>query len=496
MSTGDGRDGTIRSRMARGRLGGKLAGLTLPQQIMTIALWPFLEQVLSFIASSTALYLSSHMDNPPEVKQQIVAGMGAIGHVLFLGFVMQGAVGMGATAIVSRMTGARQFSEANYSACQAGVLGLMAGICSFLVMFCSTDFLVTSVFTMSPEAQGFAKRFMYIASFSAIFSGIVFAVNAALRGAGDTRFPFIMMLIADGLNIVISLILVNIFHLSIEGLAIGTISGFAISAVALCWILHRRHIRLKSSMNGLTLNEYADSQPNSYVPPLYLDRRSLKPDWGMIRRIIAIGMPQAIEVFGIWLIHLYCLSVISGLGDAVLAAHTIAVRIESMSFLPGFAIGMAASALVGQYLGAGSPKMAMITIRKCTKYSMIFMGTMGAIMCMFPQFFVGMFAKDLPNIIAEGTPVVRTFLILEPFFAAAIVMKMSLRGAGDTRRVMYVSYGVMGFFRIVILFLWHHYLPGTLNLTYIWLLSTVDQIVQAIIFKKFVDDRRWTKLRI
>ena len=496
MSTGDGRDGTIRSRMARGRLGGKLAGLTLPQQIMTIALWPFLEQVLSFIASTTALYLSTHMDTPEEVTKQIAAGMGAIGHVLFLGFVMQGAVGMGATAIVSRMTGARQFSEANYSACQAGVLGLLAGLCSFLVMFCSTDFLVTSVFTMSPEAQGFAKRFMHIASFSAIFSGVVFAVNAALRGAGDTRLPFIMMLIADGLNIVISLLLVHYFQLSIEGLAIGTVAGFAISAIALCCILHRRHVRLASEMNGQTLDEYSDSRPHSYVPPLYLDRRSLKPDWGMIHRIITIGMPQAIEVFGIWLIHLYCLSVISGLGDAVLAAHTIAVRIESMSFLPGFAIGMSAAALVGQYLGAGSPKMAMITIRKCMRYSIIFMGSMGIIMCLIPQVFVGMLAGNSSELMEQGIPVVRTFLILEPFFAAAIVMKMSLRGAGDTRRVMYVSYGVMGFFRIVVLFLWHHYMPDTLNLTYIWLLFTVDQIVQAIIFKKFVDDRRWTKLRI
>lgn len=496
MSTGDGRDGTIRSRVAKGRLSGKLAGMSLPRQILTIAFWPFLEQVLSFLNSSTSLFLSTHMNTASSVTAQIAAGMGAIGHVLFLGFVMQGAVGMGATAIVSRMTGARRFDEANHGVCQAAALGLMVGILSFAVMFLSTELLVTKVFQLTPDAQEFARRYMNIASFSAIFSGIVFAVNAALRGSGDTRLPFTMMLVADGLNIVVSVLLVYVLGMSIEGLAIGTVSGFAMAAAILVWTLRRRHRAVSAVAEGRSLDELAASRGPDFAPQLYLDRRDLLPDWGMIRRIIAIGLPQAIEVFGIWLIHLYCLAVISELGDDVLAAHTIAVRIESLSFLPGFAIGMASSAIVGLYLGANSPRMAYNTIRHCVLYSVCFMGGMGLLFFIFPAFFVSFFAGNAESLLAVGVPVVRVFLLCEPFFAASIVMKMSLRGAGDTRRVMWVSYGVMGFFRVVLLSAWHHFFPDTLNLTGIWILFSIDQMVQAWCFYLFIRDKKWIRRRV
>lgn len=496
MSTGDGRDGTIRSRVARGRLSGKLAGMSLPHQILAIAFWPFLEQVLSFLNSSTSLYLSTHMNTAPGVTAQIAAGMGAVGHVLFLGFVMQGAVGMGATAIVSRMTGARRFANANHGACQAAVLGLMVGILSFLVMFFSTELLVTEVFQLTPDAQSFARRYMGIASFSAVFSGVVFAVNAALRGSGDTKLPFAMMLVADGLNIAVSLLLVDVLGMSIEGLAIGTVSGFAVSAAILVFVLHRRHRKLAADAHGLTLDAYAVMRHVDYAPPVYLDRRDLIPDWNMIGRIITIGLPQAIEVFGIWLIHLYCLSVISDLGDDVMATHAIAVRIESLSFLPGFAIGMASSALVGLYLGAGSPRMALNTIRHCTFYSVCFMGGMGLIFFLLPAFFVSIFAGNAESLLAVGVPVVRVFLLCEPFFAASIVMKMSLRGAGDTRRVIWVSYGVMGFFRIGVLWAWQHFFPETLNLTWIWILFSVDQMVQAWFFYCFIRDKKWIRRKV
>ena len=58
----------------------------------------------------------------------MTSGIGVTGYVMWLGFLMQGAVGMGATAIVSRMTGARKFGEANYAANQAAVLGFLAGV--------------------------------------------------------------------------------------------------------------------------------------------------------------------------------------------------------------------------------------------------------------------------------------------------------------------------------------------------------------------------------
>lgn len=498
MSVGDGREGKVRAALLKGKgqLGGKLAGLSLPRQIIAIALWPLLEQVMSFICASTSLFLATHMGTEGKVTEQIASGIGVTGYVMWLGFLMQGAVGMGATAIVSRMTGARQFGEANYAANQAAVLGLLAGILSAGVMYLTADFLVSDVLKLSDFAQEVALRYMYCGCWVAIFSGVVFAVNAALRGAGDTRTPFLIMLAVDGLNIVFSLLLVKVFGMFVEGLALGMVLGMAVAACILVGILLVRMVRMRRRMQGMAVDEYAARQSAVYVPPLFLSWRELLPDFRMMGRILTIGLPQALEIGGIWLIQIYVLRVISELGDACVGAHNIAIRIESMSFLPGFAIGMAGATLVGQYLGTGSVRMALSTVHRCIRYSVAFMGVMGILFFCFPGVFVEIFASNSEGLMAAAVPVVRVFLLVEPFYAAMLMIKMCLRGAGDTRRVMYVSYGCMGFFRVLCLMLWSWLWPETLSLVGIWLLFTVDMAVEYLILNKMLKGLRWARRRV
>ena len=172
------------------------------------------------------------------------------------------------------------------------------------------------------------------------------------------------------------------------------------------------------------------------------------------------------------------------------------MRIESLSFLPGFAIGMAASTLVGQYLGARNALMARITIWKCMRYALIFMTGLGVLFCAFPALFMQIFSNGNMTLIDTGIPVLRTMLLVEPFFAACIVMKMSLRGAGDTRRVMLVSYGIMGFFRVGCTWAWFKLAPETMTLWGIWMLFAFEMAVQSVILYKIVKGRSWTKLQV
>lgn len=496
MSVGDGREGKVRAALLKGQLGGKLAGKSLPRQIVSIALWPLLEQVMSFICASTSLFLATHMGTPGEVTEKIASGIGVTGYVLWLGFLMQGAVGMGATAIVSRMTGARKFGEANYAANQAVILGLTAGLLSAVLMYLTAEFLVTDVLKLSDMARDVALQYMHTGCWVAVFSGVVFAVNAALRGSGDTRTPFFIMLAVDGLNIVFSLLLVRCCGMFVDGLALGMVLGMAAAALILLGILLYRSMDMHGRIRGRTVDDYAAGQAATYVPPLFLQPRALLPDLRMMYRILSIGLPQALEVGGIWLIQIYVLRIISGLGDACVGAHNIAVRIESMSFLPGFAIGMAGATLVGQYLGAGSARLALETVRKCIRYSVLFMGSMGVVFCLFPGIFVEIFAANSESLMQATIPVVQVFLIAEPFYAAMLMIKMCLRGAGDTRRVMYVSYGCMGFFRVLCLMLWNELLPETLTLTGIWILFTVDMAVEYLILNRMLCGLKWTRRKV
>lgn len=497
MGAGNGREGTVRAALqGKGQLGGKLAGLSLPRQIVSIALWPLLEQVLSFICASTSLYLATHMGTEGDITEKIASGIGVTGYVMWLGFLMQGAVGMGATAIVSRMTGARKFGEANYAANQAAVLGLIAGIASAVLMYLTADFLVTTVLSLSDYAQEVALTYMHVGCWVAVFSGIIFAVNAALRGAGDTRTPFFIMLAVDGLNIIFSIVLVKCFGMFIEGLALGMVLGMAAAATVLVGILVRRSIRMRKKLAGKDIDAYAAERTDNYVPPIHLRIKDLLPDWRSMYRILTIGLPQALEIGGIWLIQIFVLRTISQLGDAYVGAHNIAIRIESLSFLPGFAIGMAGATLVGQYLGTGSVRLALETVRKCVRYSVVFMGLMGVVFFFFPQVFVEIFASNSPGLMNATIPVVQVFLIIEPFYAAMLMIKMCLRGAGDTRRVMYVSYGCMGFFRLFCLWVWSLCWPNTLSLVGIWVLFTVDMAVEYLILNRMLCGLKWARRKV
>ena len=497
MGAGNGREGTVRAALqGKGQLGGKLAGLSLPRQIVSIALWPLLEQVLSFICASTSLYLATHMGTEGDITEKIASGIGVTGYVMWLGFLMQGAVGMGATAIVSRMTGARKFGEANYAANQAAVLGLIAGIASAVLMYLTADFLVTTVLSLSDYAQEVALTYMHVGCWVAVFSGIIFAVNAALRGAGDTRTPFFIMLAVDGLNIIFSIVLVKCFGMFIEGLALGMVLGMAAAATVLVSILVRRSIRMRKKLAGKDIDTYAAERTDNYVPPIHLRIKDLLPDWRSMYRILTIGLPQALEIGGIWLIQIFVLRTISQLGDAYVGAHNIAIRIESLSFLPGVAIGMAGATLVGQYLGTGSVRLALETVRKCVRYSVVFMGLMGVVFFFFPQVFVEIFASNSPGLMNATIPVVQVFLIIEPFYAAMLMIKMCLRGAGDTRRVMYVSYGCMGFFRLFCLWVWSLCWPNTLSLVGIWVLFTVDMAVEYLILNRMLCGLKWARRKV
>lgn len=496
MSIGDGREGKVRAAMTKGQLGGKLAGLSLPRQIITIALWPLLEQVMSFICASTSLILATRMGESGWIKAQLASGIGVTSYVMWLGFLLQGAVGMGATAVVSRMTGARRFRDANFAANQAAMMGFLAGVTSALVMFFSARWLIYDVVELSGYAQEVALRYIAIGAWVAVFSGVVFGVNAALRGAGDTKTPFFIMLCVDSLNVVFSVLLVTVFGMEVEGLAWGMVGGMAVACFLLLGILAQRGIRMRSELRGQSLDTYAQAHGDTYVPPLYLHAASLLPDPGMLYRIVSIGVPQAIEQLGIYLIQLYVLHVISSLGDSAVGAHNIAIRIESMSFMPGFAIGMAGAAIVGQYLGARNIRMAFETVLRCVRYSVIFMGSMGIVFFLFPALFVSIFADGSPQLLESATPVVRVFLIAEPFYAAMLTIKMCLRGAGYTRRVMYVSYGGMGLIRMGGLMLWNTLWPQSLSLPWVWVLFSLDMAIEYALLHRMLVNLKWVRKKV
>lgn len=451
------------------QLGGRLGGLSLGRQVLVLAMWPLLEQVLAFFVGMTDLLISGRMAEGAE-RVAVLDAMGLGGYIGWFFNILQGAVATGVMALVSRATGARDGKLANLALGQGLWLGVAAGFGSLILLLTGIPLLIQWV-GLSPAAAEKADIYLKILAVSGPFSGALFAVNAALRGSGDTRTPFLAMIVVNVVNMLLSWNLVfaaaPLGGHGIAGIAGGTVAGWIAGLITVLVLVGR-----------------------GKKDDLHWSRADLRPDGAMMKRILRVGAPQALEIAGMWSIHAYGIRVIAGLRDeGALGAHILAIRLESMSFLPGFAIATASAALVGQYLGAGSREMAVRAVRLCWKSATLMMTAMGVFFLFGREILISWMAPGSELHLRLAAPLLVVCALTQPFFATCIIMKTSMRGAGATPIVMRWSFSSMLFYRVFVLWMLPHFMPVTL--TTVWIVFGLDLLTQAAVFTRLHFKGKW-----
>ncbi len=172
---------------------------------------------------------------------------------------------------------------------------------------------------------------------------------------------------------------------------------------------------------------------------LHLHR--MRPHWVTLKRIFRIGLPFGLEGLLAWGANFGIVIIINGLDPSSFdqaAAHFNAIRIEAISYMAGFAMATAAATMVGQSLGMKNPRRAARSA-----YLAFLVG--GGIMGLWGLFFI--FFSHIParywsanENIADLTSRCLFFAgFIQVFFAGSAIFSGSLRGAGDTRSVMYIN---------------------------------------------------------
>src|SRR5690606_19359427 len=122
-----------------------------------------------------------------------------------------------------------------------------------------------------------------------------------------------------------------------------------------------------------------------------------------------------------------------------LGAHIVAIRIEAFSFLPGFAMSLAAATLAGQYLGARNPRLARIAVQRTTAISAALMGACGLAFVLFGKQITSLLTQEQIHLDMVPRLLVICGLVQVPF-AMSIIYRSALRGAGDTSVVMWLTW--------------------------------------------------------
>jgi len=463
-------------------LGGKLAGLSLPRQVLALALWPFLQNMMGVGVGFADMMMAGRMEQG-ESAAAIMDMMGAAMYLMWLLMILQGAMATGAMALVSRSTGARDMKAANLALGQSLLLGVLTGVVSgvmiWLVVPPMADF-----FGLSPMAKEHVIDYMRVAALLAPFSGVLFVASSCLRGYGDTMKPFLAMFIVNVVNVLLSLWLVYRMGWGVKGLAVGTVVGWAAGAAFILWFLRPKG---KSAAT-------ADGDFKNEDEPLVLHMQNLRYDMPMLRRVWRVSWPSMIEIIGMWSVHAVGIYFIGKMAAGTTGAHAMVVRLESVSFMPGFAIGMAASTLTGQYLGAGDVNMAKKAIRFCWLVAVIAMGGAGILISVFNTEFLSLFGNPENAQHQVAAPVIRFVGMFQALTATMMVMKMSMRGAGDTRTVTIYSFASMGLIRVGLL--WVAMTWWNVDLLGVWKVMMVDVLLQATIFVWLHFKGDWQKMQV
>jgi putative MATE family efflux protein len=236
-----------------------------------------------------------------------------------------------------------------------------------------------------------------------------------MRGASDAKRPLLGMLIVNVINVLASWTLMN--GVPALGIAPFGVIGSAIGAAA-GWVL-----------GGLLALAFL-TRPHPRAPRLSWP--ALRPDREIMTRVLRIGLPSGAEltIFQVGVLTFY--RVVIALGPAAYAANITINTVESLGTLPGFGFAVAATALVGQALGAGDPDLAVRAAWASLRPCLVVMGFVGVLALIVPHLLLGLFVAD-PAVLSAGDVAMRFSVFILPASAIAFVFNGALRGSGDTK---------------------------------------------------------------
>ncbi|NUS46957.1 MAG: MATE family efflux transporter [Gemmatimonadaceae bacterium] len=435
------------------------------RSIFILAVPMVLEMVMESVFAVVDVFVVAHLG------AEAVATVGLTESLMTILYAIAFGLSIGAGAMVARRIGEKNPEAAAHTAAQVILFGAMM---SLLLGILGVGFAPQLLRVMGGSADVLTH-----VSFTRIMLGgnitvvMLFLLNATLRSSGDAAAAMRVLWLANAINIVLCPTLVlglgPVPALGIKGAAIATTIGRSIGAV---FALSRLF------------------KPGSRVE---LHARHFAFDPALIVRVIRLSSAATIQVFIGMASWIGLVRILAGFGSAALAGYTIGIRIVIFALLPSAGLANAAATMVGQALGARKPARAEQAVWTAGRYSMWFLGTVGAAFVLLAPSIVAIFTSD-PAVATYATRTLRTIALGFPFYAYGMVFTQSFNGAGDTRTPTYINLFVFWLFEIPLAWL----LAGPLDFgpQGVFTAATVAfctlAVVSALLFRR----GRWKALHV
>jgi len=373
-------------------------------------------------------------------------------------------VEIGLIAVAARRHGEGDPERAARAAAAAVVYALLAG----LVVSVAGELLAGTMFrlmSVPPEVArlGHAYLSTWLLGGPLVFG--FFAIEATFRAAGDTRTPFLMLAGSVCVSILLDPLLIiglgPFPRLGVEGAALASVmvrgGGFLLG---LAIALRRGLLRVRA------------------------------PDWRSLPTIVRIGAPLSLAGVLLSVIYMWLTRFTSRFGTPALAALGVGHKMEGLGFIAISGFALAASALVGQNLGARQEGRAREAVRLIVGYCLIVTVTTAIAFLLIPDRLVSLFTRD-PQVIADGVLYLRVIAFAQIGQSFELILEGALAGAGYTFWPQTASITLTAL-RIPLAAWWSQ----ALGLLGIWLALSVTAIARGVAMILFWKGGRWRAVRV
>lgn len=311
-----------------------------------------------------------------------------------------------------------------------------------------------------------AITYFMIFSMCLPFSQLNSLCSGMLRCSGNMHVPSILNVTMCLLDILFNWILIFPGHevfgifipgadLGVKGAVLGTALSFIICSLIMCYMV---------CVKSKELN-------------LFQEKGSFIPRKDTLQKAIRIALPMAIEHVILCGAQITSTIIVAPLGTIAIAANSFGITIEALCYMPGYGISDAATALVGQSLGAKRKELARQFGRITVGLGMTVMTVMGVIMFVSAPMLMSLMTPDI-DVQELTTQILRIESFAEPMFAASIVCYGVFVGAGDTLIPCSMNLSSIWLVRITTAFI----LAGTMGLKGVWIAMAVELCFRGMIF--------------
>ena len=402
-----------------------------------------------------------------------IAAVGLTTQAKFLGLAIFLSLNVAVSALVARRKGADDRESANRIVRMALLvtLGLTLVISTIFVTFASP---IVRMVGSQADTHQYAVEYLQIIMGGMGFSTVSLMLNAAQRGAGNTRIAMLTNVISNTVNVIFNYLLIGgnfgFPALGVRGAALATVIG----TVCACCLSIASVLRRDGFINLRAVKGWV------------ADRTS-------VRSLLNVGSSAFVEQLCLRVGFLLFAMTVAHLGTTEMAAHQIGMNMMSMSFSFGDGLSVASVTLIGQSLGRKRPDMAKLYGNVCQKLGLICAFLVATVYFLFGKQIFMLFSQEAP-ILEYGSVIMRILSITLFFQIEQVVLFGCLRGAGDTRFTALVSLISVTCIRPGISWLLCY--PLGIGLIGAWLGTFCDQVLRFILTSIRFRKGQWIKIRL